>query len=105
MIKSTFSELPAGTMPDVLLKKNNNNMPYNALILTTVVGTIFITAQFLLSETVGAELYYLMYDMSTMALILPYVVLTVSYVLFRRKKLVSGYQMVKSDKVAMAIGI
>ena len=50
------------------------------------------------------EFYYKIYDMSTMAFLVPYVFLGVAYINFRRKGYISPFQVVKNNYIAYCLG-
>ncbi|MGL5544590.1 MAG: amino acid permease [Cetobacterium sp.] len=100
-----FSEAPEGTFPDWLTKKSEKTgILINALIFQTVLAFIFIALTTFGGEAAG-ELYYRVYDMTTMALILPYFCLGISYVFFRKKGIKSPFQISKNNTVSILAGI
>lgn len=100
-----FSEAPEGTFPDWLTKKSEKTgILINALIFQTVLAFTFIALTTFGGEAAG-ELYYRVYDMTTMALILPYFCLGISYVFFRKKGIKSPFQISKNNTVSILAGI
>lgn len=100
-----FSEAPEGTFPEWLTKKDDKNgILKNALIFQTILAFLFIALTTFGGKAAG-ELYYRVYDMSTMALIVPYFCLGVSYIAFRRKGHKSPFQIHKSDSLSILAGI
>ncbi len=104
LTKSVFSEVPEGTFPEWLTKKTKNGTLRNGLIFQTILAFLFILITIYGGSAAG-DLYYKIYDMSTIAFILPYLFLGISYMNFRRKGIVSPYQLSKSNTVAYIIGI
>jgi len=102
--KSVFSEAPEGTFPAWMTAKTENGTLKNGLIFQTSLSFLFILITTFGGEAAG-DLYYKIYDMSTMAFILPYLFLGVAYVNFRRKGLVSPFQICKNNGIAAMIGV
>lgn len=100
-----FSEAPKGTFPEWLTRKNDTNgILKNALIFQTVLAFLFILLTTFGGEAAG-ELYYRVYDMTTMALIVPYFCLGISYVFFRKKGYKSPFQISKGNLVPILAGL
>ncbi|MGL4688269.1 MAG: amino acid permease [Fusobacteriaceae bacterium] len=101
--KSVFSEVPEGTFPEWLTTKSERGVLKNALIFQTILALLFIGITTLGGE-VAEELYYKIYDMSTMAFLVPYLFLAISYLYFRKKGLISPFQAVKNRVGAYMLG-
>lgn len=101
--KAVFSEAPEGTFPAWMTEKTEKGTLRNALIFQTVLSFLFILITTFGGKSAG-NLYYKIYDMSTMAFILPYLFLGLAYISFRRKGLVSPFQISKNNGVAVAVG-
>ncbi|MGL4508955.1 amino acid permease, partial [Cetobacterium sp.] len=100
-----FSEAPKGTFPDWLTKKSDKNgILRNALIFQTILAFLFIALTTFGGEAAG-ELYYRVYDMTTMALIVPYFCLGISYIFFRKRGYVSPFQISKGNLVPILAGV
>ncbi|RDE58975.1 amino acid permease [Psychrilyobacter piezotolerans] len=102
--KVVFSEAPAGTFPAWLTQKNKNGILKNALFFQTSLSFLFILITTFGGESAG-DLYYKIYDMSTMAFILPYLFLSVAYINFRRKGHISSFQISKNNYIAYGVGV
>ncbi|MGL6131455.1 MAG: amino acid permease [Fusobacteriaceae bacterium] len=101
--KVVFSEVPEGTFPNWLTIKNKSGVLRNALIFQTVLALIFIAITTLGGDA-AEEFYYKVYDMSTMAFLVPYIFLGIAYINFRRKGYKSPFQAVKNNYAAYALG-
>ncbi len=100
-----FSEAPEGTFPDWLTKKSEKTgILINALVFQTILAFLFIALTIFGGEAAG-ELYYRVYDMTTMALIVPYFCLGISYIFFRKKGIKSPFQISKNDTLSIFAGI
>lgn len=102
--KMVFSEVPEGTFPHWLTTKNRSGVLRNALIFQTVLALIFIAITTLGGDA-AEEFYYKVYDMSTMAFLVPYIFLGVAYINFRAKGHKAPFQAVKNNYMAYALGI
>ncbi|WP_426711420.1 amino acid permease [Cetobacterium sp. SF1] len=99
-----FSEAPEGTFPTWMTKKDKNGILKNALIFQTVLSFLFIMLTTYGGSKAG-ELYYKIYDMSTMAFLVPYFCLGASYISFRLKNIKSPFQISKNKYIASLAGI
>lgn len=101
--KVVFSEAPKGTFPGWMTKKTKNGTLKNALIFQTGLSFLFILITNFGGKS-AEDLYYKIYDMSTMAFIIPYLFLGIAYISFRRKGHVSPFQVCKNNTLACFIG-
>ncbi|MGL4254251.1 MAG: amino acid permease [Fusobacteriaceae bacterium] len=101
--KVVFSEVPEGTFPNWLTAKNRSGVLRNALVFQTVLALIFIAITTLGGDA-AEEFYYKVYDMSTMAFLVPYIFLSIAYINFRMKGHKSPFQAVKNNYLAYALG-
>lgn len=99
-----FSETPKNTFPKWLTKKSEKTgILRNALIFQTILAFLFVALTTFGGKQAG-ELYYKIYDMTTMALIFPYFFLGLSYILFRAKGENSPFKAVKNNALAYILG-
>ncbi|WP_426711289.1 amino acid permease [Cetobacterium sp. SF1] len=103
LAKSVFSEVPEGTFPEWLTKKDENGVLRNSLIFQTVLALLFIFLTTFGGDKGGA-LYSKIYDMSTMSFVIPYFFLALSYIIFKKKKHFSPFQAFKNPIIGMFIG-
>jgi len=101
--KAVFSEAPNGTFPAWMTKKTKNGTLKNALIFQTALSFLFILITTFGGKSAG-DLYYKIYDMSTMAFTLPYLFLSVAYIKFRANGHKSPFQLCKNNMLACLIG-
>ncbi len=101
--KAVFSEAPRGTFPAWMTRKTKGGILKNALIFQTTLSFLFILITTFGGESAG-DLYYKIYDMSTMAFTLPYLFLSIAYIKFRRDGFKSPFQLCKNDTLACIIG-
>lgn len=101
--KAVFSEAPKGTFPTWMTRKTKGGILKNALMFQTTLSFLFILITTFGGKSAG-DLYYKIYDMSTMSFILPYLFLSIAYINFRKNGYVSPFQMCKSNILACIIG-
>lgn len=101
--KAVFSEAPKGTFPSWMTKKTKNGVLKNALIFQTSLSFLFILITTFGGKSAG-NLYYKIYDMSTMAFTLPYLFLSIAYIKFRKDGHKSPFQLCKNNTLAYLIG-
>lgn len=103
LARAVFSEVPAGTFPAWLMRKNKNGILRNALLFETALVILF-TFMTAYGGKVGSRFFEKVYDMTTMTLVMPYLFLGLAYINFRRKRLVAPYQVCKNRYLAYLIG-
>lgn len=105
LASGVFSEAPKGTFPQWLTKREGEKgILKNALIFQTVLTFLFLAITTFGGKQAG-EIYYKIYDMSTMAMIVPYICLAISYISFRLKGYNSSFKVSKNNIVAVSIGV
>ncbi len=102
--KAVFSEAPEGTFPTWMTAKTESGVQKNALMFQTSLSFLFILITTFGGSAAG-DLYYKIYDMTTMAFIVPYIFLGVAYIQFRKKGHVSPFQVSKSNGLAYFVGV
>ncbi|MCJ8343803.1 MAG: hypothetical protein MJH09_13325, partial [Cetobacterium sp.] len=86
-----------------LTRKTETGVLKNSLIFQTVLALLFIFLTTFGGDKAG-ELYYKIYDMSTMSFIVPYFFLALSYIIFKKKNHISPFQAVKNPIAGMVLG-
>lgn len=101
-IKIFLSEAPRFVVPEKFLKNNEYGTPVYGVVFQS-----FLVMLFILIVTFGGKdlgnIYFTMYDMSTMAILLPFIVIFAAYIAYRVKGVKASYQMVKNDILAILI--
>lgn len=100
-ISVMFSSVKKGDLPNWLRKQNKNGVNVNALWFQFGLIMVFLFMIFGLS--IGADVFYLMYDMSTMALLAPYIILVLAYIGYLRKNPNHVGMIFKNKTFGMAI--
>lgn len=97
-INALFLETEDGIFPEVLTRKDKNGQPINGMIFTLI-----LILMFLIISNSGSlsNIYTTLYDMSTISMVLPFILLIVSYLNFKRKGLNGGYVFLKNKTLAI----
>lgn len=97
-----FDDLPKGVISEKIRSKKINGIPLFGILFTGAMILIFLIVS---NSGASANIYSTLYDMSTMAVLLPYLLVVLSYIAFKHKNMQSGYQVTKNKYVAFAIAI
>lgn len=99
-INALFLETEVGVFPEVLVKKDKKGRPINAMLFT-----LALILMFLIISNSGsfANIYTTLYDMSTISMVLPFILLIVSYFNFKRKGMEGGYVFIKNKTTALVV--
>lgn len=101
-IKVFLSEAPKFVVPERFLKNNEFGTPVYGVIFQSILIMIFVLVVNYGGEGLG-NIYFVMYDMSTMAMLLPFIIIFSAYIGYRVKGVKAPYQMVKNDILAITI--
>ncbi len=100
-ITVVFENFPAGILSDKVKEANVNGLPLFGSLFTSVMIIIFV----IISNTgVSSNIYLTLYDMSTIAVIIPYVLISLSYIVYKKNANDAPFKMVKSDTLALILG-
>ncbi len=105
-LRVIFSEVPEGTFPKVLTKKDDKGILKNALWIQLVAIIVLICIPMIGIESIDTFFNMLM-DLSALALIPPYIILTAGYLVFRMKRSNDGKytDMFKSRTLAIVAAV
>lgn len=95
-----FTETEEGIFPKAIMYKSSNGVPIGGMVLSTVLITMF-----LLLSAFANNVYFLLYDMSTIAMILPFILLLTAYVNFKKNDKKGGYVFIKNKTLSLTVGI
>lgn len=101
-IKVFLAEAPKFVFPERFLKNNEFGTPVYGVVFQSLLIMVFILIVNYGGESLG-NIYFVMYDMSTMAILLPFIIIFSAYIGYRVKKIKAPYQMVKNDTLAIVI--
>lgn len=99
-INALFLETEAGIFPEVLNRKDRSGRPINAMIFTLVLILMFLVIS---NSGSLSNIYTTLYNMSTISMVLPFILLIISYLNFKRNGLEGGYVFIKNKFVAMVV--
>lgn len=99
-INALFLETEDGIFPEFLVRKDSKGRPVNAMLFTLV-----LILMFLIISNSGAlsNIYTTLYGMSTISMVLPFILLIVSYFNFKRRGMEGGYVFIKNRALALVI--
>lgn len=99
-IRAMFAEVPEGTFPIFLTKKNEEGILTNALWIQCALVIIMIAVPLLGLKSIDG-FFRLLTDLSSLSLVVPYIVLIAAYIVFRKRNIESPFKFFKSNGVAM----
>ncbi|MCB9891113.1 MAG: amino acid permease [Planctomycetes bacterium] len=106
-IRAMFADVPEGTFPRFLTKHDAEGTHHNALWTQAAVLTVLILVPLvsILTGLSGSDrLVSLLNDLTSLAVVVPYFFVAIAYVRARRAGMVAPFQMVRSTRLAIAIG-
>ncbi|MFL0248450.1 amino acid permease [Candidatus Clostridium stratigraminis] len=103
-IRAMFSEVPENTFPKVLTKKSEDGTLKNALWIQCIVVIIMIIVPAVGLNSVD-WLFKTLTNLSSLSLIIPYIILAFAYLAYRLKGNQAPYTMFKSNSLAIAVSI
>lgn len=101
-IRAMFSEVPAGTFPKVLTKKSEDGTLKNALWIQFVIVFILIIVPAVGLKSVE-KLFETMNNLSSLSLMVPYIILAAAYFVYRLRGNKAPYTMFKSNGLALFV--
>lgn len=103
-VKVFLAEAPDFVVPKRFLKNNEFGTPVYGVLFQSLLIMAFVLIVNYGGESLG-NIYFVMYDMSTMAILLPFIIIFSAYIGYRVKGVKAPYQMVKNDKLAIVIAL
>lgn len=103
-IRAMFSEVPENTFPKALTKKSEDGTLKSALWIQCAVIVVLIAVPAFGLKSIDAFFQFLT-NLSSLSLILPYIILAGAYLVYRLKGNKAPYTMFKSNSVAIAISV
>ena len=106
-IRVMFADVPEGTFPRFLTQRDKHGTHHQALWTQAAVICVLILLPLfsILTGLSGSDRFIsLLIDLSSLAVVVPYLFLSVAYVRARRSGMDAPFQMVRSTSVAVAIG-
>ena len=106
-IRAMFADLPAGTFPAFLTKRDEHGTHHRALWTQAGVVCVLILLPLfsILTGHSGSDSFIsLLNDLASLSLVVPYLFLSAAYVRARRAGMAAPFRMVRSTPVAVTIG-
>ena len=101
-IRAMFGEVPEGTFPLFLTKKREDGILANALWTQCAVLVVLIAIPLLGLGSIDA-FFKMLTDLSSLAVVIPYVVLIYAYLVFRKNNKNLSFKFFKSDALAYTL--
>ncbi len=101
-IRAMFGEVPEGTFPLFLTKKREDGILANALWTQCAVLVVLIAIPLLGLGSIDA-FFKMLTDLSSLAVVIPYVVLIYAYLVFRKNNKNLSFKFFKSDTLAYTL--
>jgi len=99
-IRAMFAEVPEGTFPKFLTSKSEDGTLKNALWVQCAIVIVLILVPLLGIESIDA-FFKLLYDLSALSLVIPYIILIAAYISFRKKNMDAPFKFFKTNSSAM----
>jgi len=103
-LRAMFSEVPAGTFPEILTRKDADGGLSHALWVQAGVVIILIAIPLIGLESIDA-FFRLVTDLTALSLVIPYIILTVAYLVFRKNNNPGPFTMMRSNKLAHSVAL
>ena len=101
-IRAMFAAVPKGTFPEFLTRTDKQGNFLNAL--WTQAGIIVVLIAIPLTGLNSIDSFFrLLTDLSSLSLVIPYIVLAGAYFVFRLKKISAPFTMLRSDHLAATV--
>lgn len=100
-ITVVFENFPEGILSEKVRNAKINGLPVFGLLFTGIMIIIFVIIS---NAGISSNIYTTLYDMSTIAVIVPYVLIALSYVVYKRKSNDAPFKMVKNNTLSLILG-
>lgn len=101
-IRAMFSEVPEGTFPKFLTKKQEDGTLKNALWIQCIIVLILIVVPLVGLNSIDS-FFQLLTNLSALSLIIPYIILAIAYLKFRLNGNTPPFTMFKSNKSVILV--
>jgi len=103
-LRAMFSEVPEGTFPEILTRKNTDGGLSHALWIQAGVVIVLIAIPLIGLESIDA-FFRLITDLTALSLVIPYMILAAAYLVFRMNNNPGPFTMMRSNKLAHSVAI
>ncbi len=101
-LTAVFTDFPSGIISEKIMKKEINNIPVLGIIFTTVMIIMFLIIS---NSATNSNIYVTLYDMSTIAVIVPYLLIVLSYIKFRNSEDSNALNLIKNKTVSLVLSV
>lgn len=103
-IRAMFSEVPEGTFPKFLTVKREDGTLVNALWTQCLILVVLIAIPLFGLNSID-NFFKLLADLSALTVVIPYIILSIAYIAFRRNNKDMDFKFFKSDWVAYTLAM
>ncbi len=103
-LRAMFSEVPEGTFPEILTRKDTDGGLTHALWIQAGVVIILIAIPLIGLESIDS-FFRLITDLTALSLVIPYMILAAAYLVFRMSNDAGPFTMMRSKKLAQAVAL
>lgn len=96
-----FENFPEGILSEKVRDAKINGLPVFGLLFTGAMIIIFVIIS---NAGISSNIYTTLYDMSTIAVIVPYVLIALSYVVYKTKSDDAPFKMVQNKQLSLVLG-
>lgn len=101
-VRAMFAEIPEHTFPEFLTRRDGKGSFFNALWTQAAIVVVLILIPLLGLKSV-ATFFRLLVDLSSLSLVIPYVILAVAFLVFRWHQPAGPFSMLPSRRLALAV--
>ena len=103
-IRAMFAGVPKGTFPEFLTRTDKQGNFSHALWTQAGIVIVLIAIPLIGLGSID-DFFRLVTNLSTLSLVIPYVILAAAYFVFRLKKIPAPFTMLKSNRLAAAVAL
>ena len=103
-LRAMFSEVPRGTFPEYLTRKDADGGLTHALWIQAGVVIVLIAIPLIGLESIDS-FFRLVTDLTALSLVIPYIILAAAFLVFRKNNAPGPFTMMRSNKLAQAVAI
>ena len=103
-LRAMFSEVPQGTFPEILTRQDQKGGFTQALWIQAAVVIVLIAIPLIGLESIDA-FFRLVTDLTALSLVIPYLILSAAYVVYRQKNDAGPFTMMPSKQVARIVSL
>jgi len=103
-IRAMFAAVPEGTFPEFLTRTDKQGNFLNALWTQAGIVVVLIAIPLIGLDSIDS-FFRLLTDLSSLSLVIPYIVLAAGYFVFRLKKISAPFTMLRSGYLAATVAL